>query len=240
MIDSEQASTVMLWSLPTAAFTLWFYLSAPLTTALSHRVPALAAEAFLSLVRKFSGGFVFAILWLTIRLRVPAATETPSPLVAIDLVPTDSLPVSAAISAVVALVLASIVALSSRTPEMHLLYPEFRQPSATPAQRLLSAASWMVYLAGYELLFRGIILGAAIASLGLTAGIAAHTSLYVLAHLHKPAGETLSCFLMGPLFAWLAMDHGIVSVWLVHCAVAITGEQVAGTTNPRTLWKLRQ
>lgn len=240
MITPDQTIAAVAWTVPTAVFALWYYLSAPMAAHLAPRVPSLAPTAFASVARKFTGGVLFALLWLVMRLRFASAADPPAPFENIALLPAGTLLTSAAVAAGVSVVLAAFVGISSRSPKMHLLYPEFRQPSATPAQRVLSASSWMVYLAGYELLFRGIILGVAIASLGISAGIAAHTALYVLAHLHKPAGETLSCFLMGPLFAWLAMEHGIASAWLVHCAVAITGEQVSGTTNPQTLWKLRQ
>jgi membrane protease YdiL (CAAX protease family) len=224
------------WTIPTAAFTLWYYLSAPVAASLAERVPSLAPAAFASVVRKFSGGIIFAAVWILWAL---VADDPHIPTVTVPLLVVNSGFGGIAATCGLALTLAGFVAISSRSPKMHALYPEFRQPTASPSQRALSASSWMVYLAGYELLFRGVILSVAISALGLWAGIAAHTALYVLAHLHKPAGETLSCFLIGPVFALVALEYGIVAAWFVHCAVAITGEQVSGTTNPQTNWTLR-
>jgi membrane protease YdiL (CAAX protease family) len=59
------------------------------------------------------------------------------------------------------------------------------------------------------------------------------TALYVLAHLNKPAPETLSCFVMGPLFAALAFaSDGIWLPWLVHVAIAVVSENAAARANP--------
>ena len=135
-----------------------------------------------------------------------------------------------------AAVLIPIVARGSSRPAMFERYPEFRQPNATRTQQFWSAVSWAVYLFGYEVLFRAYILALCIDAMGLVAGICAHTAFYVVAHLHKPAGETLACFLMGPLFAIIMLNAGIVPVWLLHLCIAVVGEQMSGRSNPATRW----
>lgn len=140
--------------------------------------------------------------------------------------------------AIPACILVPLVWRAGRQPAQQARYPDFRVPHATRAQQALSATSWLVYLIGYEALFRGLVLGACIQVAGVGVGVAIHTSLYVLAHLHKDAAETLGCLPMGYLFAYMTLQTG--SLWpalLLHVAIAIAAEQSAARANPSLQWR---
>lgn len=230
--------TTALFFVPTLALVLSVY--TPM-----ERLPfpaAWSAAARASLWRKLFWGTMFVVvpgLMTLLTWDLPGAPFTPTPsgadgrLRAFLEGPSSRGWLLALCSAAV---LIPIVARGSSRPAMFERYPEFMQPDATRAQQAWSAFSWAVYLLGYEVLFRSYILTLCIDSFGLVAGICAHTTLYVVAHLHKPAGETLSCFLMGPLFAVIMLNAGIVPVWLLHLAIALVGEQTAGRLNPATRW----
>lgn len=91
-----------------------------------------------------------------------------------------------------------------------------------------NAASWAVYLAGYELLFRGLCLNALVAELGLVPGVAITTALYVVAHLPKSLGESLGSFPMGVLFAYLTLSgQSVLYPWLLHVLMAVSADTLA-------------
>ncbi len=111
-------------------------------------------------------------------------------------------------------------------------YPELRVRDWPRSRRLRSAVSWAVYLAGYELLFRGAAFLALVGHVGTLEAGAISTALYVLAHLRKDAGETFSCLLLGPVFCWLALEGGVGAAWLLHVLVAVGGEAISLARNP--------
>ena len=140
--------------------------------------------------------------------------------------------------AIPACILVPLVWRAGRQPAQQARYPDFRVPHATRAQQALSATSWLVYLIGYEALFRGLVLGVCIQVAGVGVGVAIHTALYVLAHLHKDAAETLGCLPMGYLFGYMTLQTG--SLWpalLLHVAIAIAAEQSAARANPSLQWR---
>lgn len=106
--------------------------------------------------------------------------------------------------------------------------PSILQPSWTPRDRILNAATWLVYLTGYELLFRGILLLGLVPALGASAALGVSTGLYVLAHLHKSAGETLGSMPVGILMAVATLQSG--SIWgavVLHTLIAVVQDERA-------------
>ena len=122
---------------------------------------------------------------------------------------------------------------SAKKPEIQKCYPELRVAPRDTHLVLNSATGWFVFLLGYEIVFRGLLLHYGIKIWGLWPGIAVMTALYVLAHLHKPASETFACFFVGPLFAYLTIETGTVwTVVLLHVMIAVTNENLAAKYNP--------
>jgi membrane protease YdiL (CAAX protease family) len=140
--------------------------------------------------------------------------------------------------AIPASILVPVVWRAGREPAQQARYPDFRVPNASRRDQLLSAASWLTYLVGYEALFRGLILGLCVQVAGLETGLAIHTALYVLAHLHKDAAETIGCIPTGYLFGYMTVHTE--SLWpaiILHVVIAIAAEQSAGRSNPALQWR---
>jgi membrane protease YdiL (CAAX protease family) len=117
---------------------------------------------------------------------------------------------------------------SASKPEIQRFYPELRVSPRDRAVVLKSAAGWAIFLTGYELLFRGLLLHYGVEAWGLWPGIAVMTALYVLAHVHKPASEAIACFVVGPAFAFLTLEtEAIWPVALLHVLIAVTNENLA-------------
>ncbi|MEN8226262.1 MAG: hypothetical protein ABFS05_12970, partial [Bacteroidota bacterium] len=67
---------------------------------------------------------------------------------------------------------------NSRKPDIIAMYPELRKQEWGPATILLAAGGWVVYLAGYEYLFRGLLLFSCYEAFGLWPAIAINLGLY--------------------------------------------------------------
>ncbi len=92
---------------------------------------------------------------------------------------------------------------------------------ATPLQ-------WAVYLLGYECVFRGALLSGLVEPMGVWPALATVTGLYTLAHLHKPAAETMSCIPMGLVFGWCALETGgFLGPAALHLLIAVTHDRFA-------------
>ena len=125
---------------------------------------------------------------------------------------TDVLPVTA----VLALVVLPIVARAARAPAVRATL----QPAGP--------GPWIVYLIGYELFFRGLLLLGLVPHVGASAALGISTALYVLQHLTKHAAETVSTLVMGVVFGQLALVSG--AIWaptLLHVAIALGSERAA-------------
>ncbi len=122
---------------------------------------------------------------------------------------------------------------SSKKPNIQQFYPELRVAPRDKHLVLNSATGWFIFLLGYELIFRGLLLHYGVKTWGLWPGIAVMTALYVLAHLHKPASETFACFFVGPIFAYITLETGTIwAVVFLHAMIAITNENLAAKYNP--------
>jgi hypothetical protein len=215
----------------TALYLAWFY---PLRqSALERRTqdhtPATRMRAFS--ISKYAGAAIFGVGGIGLGLALglsPAelGLALPAPLATLG---------GALLVGVVFATFAAIGA--SRPPTMHE-YPEcgatrFDRPTAAR-----SAAAWITYLLGYELLFRGVLLGGLLVLLGdPVVALAIMTALYVLAHLNKAGPEATACLLMGPIFGTLTLvTGGIWAAWIAHCLIAIASENAAARARPEVAW----
>jgi membrane protease YdiL (CAAX protease family) len=152
------------------------------------------------------------------------------------------LPRSPGLSLVLALGFGSLavplIVAATRLPEMQRFYPEIWPSLAPPlapatggwSRRRMAvvAAAWLVYLIGYEALFRGLLLPLLVGSLGVWPGIAVTTGLYVLAHLDRPSAESLAAIPTGFIFAVITLVTGsFLAAVLLHWIIATSNELVA-------------
>ncbi len=188
------------------------------------------------LATKLTSGVLFGgAAWVSLRATLPEATA-----VAVSLTWTWR---AAAVLAVVAAISLTLVARTSRAPAMRERYPEARVARWTHSAQSLDALGWIVYLYGYELLFRGALLLPLAACLPLVAALAIHTTVYALAHLDKPLAEILGTLPMGFVFGWLAVEtHSILPGTALHVAIALTnstlcarGDHAAATASRESM-----
>lgn len=116
-------------------------------------------------------------------------------------------------------------------------YPQIRRETWGHFAMDANLVTWALYLVGYEITFRGLLLFPAIESLGLAPALLLNVALYVAAHADKHRREMLACVPMGLLFAGLVL--WTVSLWTavgLHIAIAWTAEigSVHHRTSPRT------
>lgn len=133
----------------------------------------------------------------------------------------------------VAVPLLPLVVRASMRPAHWALYPQMRVMHWPPRRQAANALAWVVYLCGYELLFRGLCLQYLVADFGFWPGVFLASALYAYAHLHKDAGEAFGSLLMGVVFAMMTLDSG--ALWpalLLHLLIAVCGEQAAIRSNP--------
>ncbi|MFN7950585.1 MAG: CPBP family intramembrane glutamic endopeptidase [bacterium] len=117
----------------------------------------------------------------------------------------------------------AMVVRAARAPAMRERYPEARVSRWSVSAHALDAIGWIVYLYGYELLFRGALLFPLAHVLPLVAALAIHTAIYALAHLDKPLLEILGTLPMGFVFGWLALEtQSILPGAALHVAIALT------------------
>lgn len=138
-------------------------------------------------------------------------------------------PAATGIGALIILGLAlPAVLLASRGPDFTEHYPPIRSAHWDGRRIALNGLTWLVYLVAYELFFRGILLYGLAARLDPWIAIAVTTLIYVLAHLHKPGGETAGTLPMGVVFAGVTLWSG--SIWaavLGHWVIANTSDLLA-------------
>lgn len=107
-------------------------------------------------------------------------------------------------------------------------YPQVRRSDWSPTDHVANALSWAVYLFGYELGFRGLLLYAALGPLGPAGAIALNLALYVAAHAHKGSAEVAACIPMGALFCAVTLDAAAIwPAWMLHLGISLLGEGMA-------------
>jgi membrane protease YdiL (CAAX protease family) len=124
-----------------------------------------------------------------------------------------------------------------RLPEMRQFYPEIwpQLPASWRTRHRVAAVAggWLVYLLGYEALFRGLLLPVLVAAIGIWPGMAVATGLYVLAHLDRPSAETLASIPTGFAFALLTLTTGsFLAALLLHWIIATANELAAAARGP--------
>lgn len=105
------------------------------------------------------------------------------------------------------------------------LYPQIRANIWTPDMILISSFSWILFLVGYEFLFRGFLLQASLDIMGLGPAIALNCALYALAHFYKGPAETFGAIPVGILLCYLTIVTG--NIWcavILHSVMALSNE----------------
>ncbi len=105
------------------------------------------------------------------------------------------------------------------------LYPQIRSKNWTPGMIAISGTSWVLFLVGYEFLFRGFLLHASLDIMAAGPAIALNSALYAFAHFYKGPGETFGAIPVGVLLCYLTIVTG--NIWcavVIHALMALSNE----------------
>ncbi|MCX6235368.1 MAG: CPBP family intramembrane metalloprotease [Bacteroidetes bacterium] len=112
---------------------------------------------------------------------------------------------------------------SARKPENLKTYPQIRIREWTTLMLIVSSLGWILYLLGYEFLFRGILLFSCMPLFGMWPSIAINVAFYSLVHIPKGLKETVAAVPMGIILCFLTIKTG--SIWVAfftHVALALS------------------
>lgn len=123
---------------------------------------------------------------------------------------------------------------SARKPKNLVNYPQIRSKVWTSKMVLLNLLGWSLYLFGYEILFRGILLFPLIEPFGVWGAIGVNTALYATSHIPKGFDETIGAIPLGIIFCLLTLASGTIWIaFFVHVTMAFTNTLTALKFNPK-------
>lgn len=123
--------------------------------------------------------------------------------------------------------------LNARSAANQAMYPQMRVREWTIGLLLWSNFTWVLYLLGYETLFRGILFLPVLDHYGLVVATVLNTAIYSLAHIPKGIKETLGAIPFG-IIVCLGC-HATGNIWfpfLIHCVMALSNEWFSIYLNP--------
>ncbi len=105
------------------------------------------------------------------------------------------------------------------------VYPQIREGRWSLGLILGSAISWIIYLTGYEFLFRGFLFYTSLNIIGLWPAIILNTMIYSLVHLPKENKEMVGAIPLGLVLCYLT--YLTESIWVAvftHIILALSNE----------------
>jgi membrane protease YdiL (CAAX protease family) len=123
--------------------------------------------------------------------------------------------------------------ISAKKPANLVNYPQIRAKTWTKKTVLINAIGWALYLLGYELLFRGVLLFPLADSLGVWPAIAINIALYSATHIPKGLAETIGAAPLGLVLCVLTLSSGTLWIaFFVHLAMALSNSFTALKFHP--------
>jgi membrane protease YdiL (CAAX protease family) len=130
-------------------------------------------------------------------------------------------------------ILIPLAAFSAKKPKNLVNYPQIRAKTWNNKTFRLNLFGWAIYLFGYELLFRGILLFPLVEAYGVWLAIAVNVALYSATHIPKGLDETIGAAPLGFLLCLLTLMAGNIWIaFLVHVAMAWTNSLTALKHHP--------
>ncbi|NQT59125.1 MAG: CPBP family intramembrane metalloprotease [Bacteroidetes bacterium] len=112
---------------------------------------------------------------------------------------------------------------TTRNPNNLKNYPQIREKIWGRRLLLLNAATWIIYLIAYEMLFRGLLLFPLIDVMGIWPAVLVNVSLYSATHIPKGMNEAVGAVFLGTILCVLTILSG--SIWIavfVHIALGLS------------------
>lgn len=124
-------------------------------------------------------------------------------------------------SALFLLVFAILIFQISRSPKHQALYPPWREWPWSKSLKQLNFVSWFLYLLGYEIFFRGVLLFWVEDYSGYWMAIWVNILVYTLAHLHKNKEEVWGSIPLGFIYAIVCLEAGsFIPAFVGHFTMA--------------------
>lgn len=134
---------------------------------------------------------------------------------------------------VMGVVIIGINLLRAGKPANLVQYPQIRVQRWNWPLLLASSGGWIIYLLGYELMFRGFLLYGCVEVMGIWPAIAINASIYSFAHFFKGIGETVGAIPFGIIICVLTLYTGnFMLAFIVHCFLALSNQTVAMWKHP--------
>ncbi len=122
---------------------------------------------------------------------------------------------------------------SSKSVNVRKSAPELRIKVWHPRHIILDLMSWLIYLFGYELFFRGILWFFCFRAFGFWWSLIINVTLYSLVHVPKGKLVTYGAIPLGVLFCTLSYFTGsFLPAFMIHSAMAVSTELFSVYHNP--------
>lgn len=131
-------------------------------------------------------------------------------------------------SAILGVVIVVINLFAARRPSNLSMYPQIRLREWTYGILVASSLGWILYLLGYEFLFRGVLLFLCVPVFGVWPSIVLNVSLYAIVHIPKGLRESLASIPMGLLLCILTWKTETIWVaFFAHVVLALSNEYLS-------------
>lgn len=145
----------------------------------------------------------------------------------------DTLLFNAVVTIGLAVILIPLVSFSAKKQKNLVNYPQIRAQNWDTKTFRYNLLGWAVYLFGYELLFRGLLLFPLVEAYGIWLAIAINVALYSATHIPKGLDETIGAAPLGFVLCLLTLMAGNIWIaFLVHVAMAWTNSLTALKHHP--------
>ncbi|MGM0496846.1 MAG: CPBP family intramembrane glutamic endopeptidase [Bacteroidota bacterium] len=112
-------------------------------------------------------------------------------------------------------------------------YPQIRFSNWTLQKLLINCTTWTLYLFGYELMFRGLLLFSFYYAYGTGIAIVVNTILYSLVHIPKGKKETFGAIPLGIVLCFVTLNTGSVFfAFIFHVIMALSNDYFAIKAHP--------
>lgn len=122
---------------------------------------------------------------------------------------------------------------AARRDKIFKEYPQIRVKEWDRSLIFKYSSGWIIYLLGYEFLFRAILLIPLVDTLGVWPGIAVNVAIYTLSHVPQGMDAAVGSFLLGVVVCLITLQtHMIWAAFLIHICFALSNSLVALKFHP--------
>ena len=127
-------------------------------------------------------------------------------------------------TAILSLVAFSVAYINVKNSKQSI-YPQFKIDKWTIPYKCLTYSTWILYLTGYEFMFRGLLLFGLVEEFGYYPSIILNVVLYAFVHIPKGLKEVIGCFILGPILCWTALyTDNVFSPIVIHLSLCLGNE----------------